>query len=93
MGLILFNDKAYFEVENEKRFDRERIVAFSNNEGLAFFDTASKVRRLKDNASDNFLEIIEQTDVCKLLLQMPQCNQVVTTGTKDRKSTRLNSSH
>lgn len=82
MGLIHFNDKAYFEVENEKRFDRERIVAFSNNEGLAFFDTASKVRRMKDNASDNFLEIIEQTDVCKLLLQMPQCNQVVTTGTK-----------
>jgi G:T/U-mismatch repair DNA glycosylase len=49
---------------------------------MAFFDTARKVCRLKDNASDNFLEILEPTDVFALLEQMPSCSVVVTTGGK-----------
>lgn len=81
-GLIHFNDKAYFEEKGEKHFDKERIVSFCEETGMAFFDTARKVCRLKDNASDNFLEILEPTDVFTLLEQMPSCAVVVTTGGK-----------
>lgn len=82
MGVIHFNDRAYFEVEGEKRFDMERIVAFCREKGIALFDTARKVCRLKDNADDNFLEIVEGTDVLALLEQMPECGTIVTTGGK-----------
>jgi len=82
MGLIHFEDKTYFEIKGEKRFDREKIIAFAEEKGLAFYDTATKVRRLKDNASDNFLEILEPTDIGLLLSRMPHCNTIVTTGGK-----------
>ena len=81
-GLLHFNDKSYFEVKGEKRFDKERIVSFCEEKGMAFFDTARKVCRLKDNASDNFLDILEPTDVFALLEHMPSCSMVVTTGGK-----------
>ncbi len=82
MGLLFHDDKTYFEVRGEKHFDKERIIDFANAQGLAFFDTASKVRRLKDNASDNFLEILEPTDIGALLSQMPDCHRLITTGSK-----------
>ena len=81
-GLIHFADKTHFEVRGEKCFDKERIVSFCEEKGMAFFDTARKVCRLKDNADDNFLEILEPTDVFDLLDQMPSCSVVVTTGGK-----------
>lgn len=81
-GVIHFGDKAFFEVAGEKRFDKEKIVSFCNEKGIALFDTARKVRRLKDNADDNFLEIVEGTDVFALLEQMPECRTIVTTGGK-----------
>lgn len=82
MGLIHFGDKAYFEIAGEKRFDMERIVQFCREKGIALFDTARKVCRLKDNADDNFLEIVEGTDVFALLEQLPECRTIVTTGGK-----------
>lgn len=81
-GLIHFSDRAYFEVGGEKRFDKERIVAFCREKGIALYDTARKVCRLKDNADDNFLEIVEGTDVFELLSHMPECQTIVTTGGK-----------
>ena len=83
MGWIHFGDPRWFEVRSgRKAFDRERIVAFCEERGLAFFDTATVVRRLKDNASDAFLEILEPTDVGALLARMPLCRRIVTTGGK-----------
>ena len=82
MGLLHFGDPRYFEIPGRKRFDRERIVPFCQAHGLAFFDTARQVRRLKDNASDAFLEILEPTDVGALLERMPGCRRIVTTGGK-----------
>lgn len=81
-GVIHFGDKGYFEVEGEKRFDKERIVEFCSEKGIALFDTARKVCRLKDNADDSFLEIVEGTDVFELLSRMPECRTIVTTGSK-----------
>ena len=84
MGLLFYADRQHFESgpDAPKTFDRERIIAFCRTEGLAFFDTALRVRRLKANASDNFLDIVEPTDVGSLLAHMPQCTRIVTTGGK-----------
>lgn len=75
-------EDAGITVKPVKRFDKERVVQFCREKGIALFDTARKVRRLKDNADDNFLEIVEGTDVFALLDQLPECRTVVTTGGK-----------
>ena len=46
------------------------------------YDTATAVRRLKDNASDKFLEVITPTDIPALLREIPKCQAIVTTGEK-----------
>ena len=79
MGLLFFGDKAHF-LADPKHFDRERIMAFCRTVGLALYDTASEVVRLRDNASDNFLQVVRPTDVCGLLDRLPECRAVVTTG-------------
>lgn len=50
--------------------------------GIALFDTASAIRRLQDNASDKFLEVVQPTDIPALLHRIPQCKAIVTTGEK-----------
>lgn len=82
MGHIFFADRRYFEVEGERRFDRERIVQFCTERGIALYDAACEVRRLMDNASDRFLEVVTPTDIEALLLQTPACKAIVTTGQK-----------
>ena len=81
-GLIFYNDKHYFEIKGEKRFDKDKVVDFCKEKGFALYDTASEVIRLKDNASDKFLEIVTQTDVKALLELLPECENIVTTGQK-----------
>ena len=68
MGLIFFEDKDYFvavgnDGYKEKRFDKDLCAAFAAEKGIAMYDTACEVRRLKDNASDKFLEIVTPTDL------------------------------
>ena len=82
VGLLFYGNKHHFEVMGEKRFDCEKIVAFCREKGIALYDTASEVRRLKDNASDKYLEVVTSTDVPALLRQLPQCSTIVTTGEK-----------
>ena len=81
-GILFFDDKDYFLNETRKAFCRERIIVFLNEKGIALFDTASSIRRLQDNASDKFLEVVEATDVTALLRQLPECKAIVTTGQK-----------
>lgn len=87
MGLIFFDDKDHFvasgkDGRKEKRFDRDRCAGFAWEKGIAMYDTATEVRRLKDNASDKFLEIVVPTDIKALLEKLPECHAVVTTGQK-----------
>ena len=87
MGLIFFDDKDHFvasgkDGRKEKRFDRDRCAGFAQVKGIAMYDTATEVRRLKDNASDKFLEIVIPTDIKVLLEKLPECQAVVTTGQK-----------
>lgn len=82
MGLIFYNDTQHFVDTGCKTFRKEEIVTFAKERGLAFYDTACAIRRLQDNASDKFLEVVQPTDVGRLLEQLPQCRAIVTTGQK-----------
>ena len=82
MGHIFYNDRHHFELKGEKRFCKESIEAFCNEKGIALYDTACEVVRLKDNASDKFLEVVTPTDICALLEQIPHCTAIITTGEK-----------
>ena len=81
-GQLFFGDKNHFIDLENKRFKIDEIIAFCQEKGLAFFDTSTAVRRLKDNASDKFLEVVEPTDIHALLRQMPHLRAIVTTGEK-----------
>lgn len=82
MGTLFYNDKNRFWNEDEKKFILDDIKAFLDSIGLALYDTAKRVRRLKDNASDKFLEIVEPTDVKQMLKDNPTITAIVTAGEK-----------
>ena len=81
-GLIFFGDKDHFVDVANKRFRKEQIVEFLTREGVALYDTASRVRRTRNTASDKDLEVVTPTDLDALLSRIPRCTTVVTTGEK-----------
>ena len=81
-GLIFFQDKTHFLSESQKNFNEERIRNFLIETGIAIFDTAYQIKRLKGNAADKFLEIVTPTDLAVLLQQIPLCQTIMTTGDK-----------
>ena len=82
MGIIFFADKNIFVDSQGRRFRQEEIMRFAEETGIAMYDTAEAVQRLRDNASDNYLEIVRPTDIKSLLLQLPLCHAIATTGEK-----------
>lgn len=81
-GLVFFGDKDHF-VDNEVRtFRREEIIKLLNRECIALYDTATKVIRTQNTASDKDLEVVTPTDLDSLLKRMPMLEGVVTTGQK-----------
>ena len=81
-GLLFFEDKEHFLLPGKKAFNKEYLIGFLTEKGIALYDTATCIRRLQDNASDKFLEVVEPTDIRLLLKQLPQCQAIVTTGQK-----------
>ncbi|HCO67086.1 MAG TPA: DNA glycosylase [Dysgonomonas sp.] len=81
-GLIFFDDKNYFISGDNKSFDKEKLENFLIEKHIAISDMAISVIRHKDNASDNFLEIVEPRNIKEILAKIPMCNTVVTTGQK-----------
>lgn len=81
-GYLFFGERNHFLTPDGKAFDRERLEEFLRRKGVAFYDTACEVIRLKGNASDNFLQVVRETDVAAMLRQLPQCRAIVTTGQK-----------
>ena len=82
MGLLFYGEREHFAIPGEKRFDINLVQAFCREQGFALYDTACEVRRLQDNASDKFLEVVTATDLSALLKRIPQCRALVTTGQK-----------
>ena len=70
VGLLFFDNKDHFLNESKKAFCREQIIDFLNKKGIALFDTASAIRRLQDNASDKFLEVVQSTDYAPTITGM-----------------------
>ena len=81
-GLLFFGDKLHFTDGEHRRFDRVRIENFCREKGIALYDTACAVRRLRGNASDKFLEVVEPADIGALLRRLPDCQAVAVTGEK-----------
>lgn len=81
-GLIFFDDPQHFVDTAHRTYRRSEIVKFLTDKGIGIYDTACAVRRLKDNASDKFLEVVTPTDIAGLLARMPLCRAIVTTGQK-----------
>ena len=81
-GQIFFGDKNHFVNLEAKCFKIDEIVVFCEEKGLAFFDTSTAIRRLQDNASDKFLEVVVPTDIHALIAQLPHLRAIVTTGEK-----------
>ena len=81
-GVVCFQDKDHFVDLTNKRFKQQEIEAFLNEKGIALYDTACAVVRTKNTASDKDLEVVEETDIDRLLQQLPDCEAIVTTGQK-----------
>ncbi len=81
-GLAFFGDRNHFLDPASGKFDRDAIIKFLTDKGIALSDTARAVVRLKDNASDKFLQVTEAVDLEALLAKIPCCEAIVTTGEK-----------
>ncbi|MDR1561662.1 MAG: uracil-DNA glycosylase family protein [Dysgonamonadaceae bacterium] len=82
MGIIFFDDREHFLHESGKAFCRDAIVQFLKEKRIALYDTATVIRRLNDNASDKFLDIVQSTDIKSLLDKIPECTNIAVTGQK-----------
>ena len=82
VGYLAAGDKSHFLMPGGRKFDKERIEAFCRERGIALYDPAVEVIRLKDNASDNFLQVVREVDLAALLARIPHCRTLVTTGQK-----------
>ncbi len=81
-GLVFYGERDYFVDNMHKTFRLEAIKEHCRQHGIAFYDTARAVRRLRDNASDKFLEVVEPTDISALIAPLSALRAIVTTGEK-----------
>lgn len=81
-GLVFFQNKNYFLSNDLKGFNEPLIRAFLNQRGIAINDTAYQIKRLQNNAADKFLEVVTPVDLAALLVQIPDCRHIMTTGDK-----------
>lgn len=89
-GIVFFADKDHFVNTADKVFMQQDIISFLRAKGVGLYDTATAIRRTKNTASDKDLEVVEPTDIDKLLRDIPLCKAVVTTG---QKATDIFTSH
>lgn len=82
IGLLFYDDPLKFVDAAHKTFRLPEIKLLLCERGIAMNDTGAAVRRLRDNASDKYLEIVEPVDLSALLQKMPLCHTVATTGEK-----------
>ena len=82
MSLIFMGDKDALYDKSTKKFDEEGVKRLAAEHHIALNDTARSAIRLKGNASDKFLEILEPVPLFELLSKMPNCRDIATTGEK-----------
>ena len=79
-GLCFFADKMYFVDHEAKSYKLGLIQPFLKEKGVAMYDTAQRVVRTKNTASDKDLLIVEKADLDGMLRRLPHCKAVVTAG-------------
>lgn len=79
-GLSFFGDKQHFVLQQQRTYDLDAIIPFLREQGIAMFDTATRVIRTTGTASDKDLQIVEETDLHQMLSRLPRCRAVVTAG-------------
>ena len=82
MGLIFYGDKDLFVDTKARTYKGADIIRFVHEHGLGYYDTSEAVKRLKDNASDKFLEVTVPTDIRTLISRAPRLQKIVVTGQK-----------
>ena len=82
MGLIFFNDPTYLYDTRSRSFRLDLIKDLLDDKGIALHDTGREIRRLRDNASDKYLEIVTPVPLFDLLTRIPLCRTIATTGEK-----------
>ncbi len=81
VGLV-FAGRADALCKPDGSFDLELILPLLDRHGIALWDTAMAVRRLADNASDKFLDIVSPIRLAELLDAHPTIATLVATGQK-----------
>lgn len=81
-GLVWFADKNHFVDVAHKSFKLDAIKDFLLEQGIGYYDTAVEVRRLADNASDKYLEVVTQTDIESLVAPLKELKAIAVTGEK-----------
>lgn len=79
-GIIFFGDKLHFVDADRKTYRLDDIKVFLQEKGVAIFDTAQKVIRTKNTASDKDLQVVEPADLDGMLRALPECRAVLTAG-------------
>jgi len=89
-GIIYFDDKMHFVDQERKTYRLPLIKQFLREKGIAIYDTAQRVVRTKNTASDKDLQIVEPSDLDGMLARLPLCHAVLTAG---QLATRVFSRH
>lgn len=79
-GICFYGDKMYFVNQEAKTYRIDAIKPFLQERGIAMYDTATRIIRTKNTASDKDLEIVEPTDLDAMLCRLSRCVAVVTAG-------------
>ncbi len=82
MGKVFFDNPMRFIDPSKGEFHLDDIRNFLTERGIALSDTGAQVQRLRDNASDKFLQIVKPVNLDGLLEEMPRCHVIATTGEK-----------
>lgn len=81
-GLIFYNEPEKFFDRSSKTIDKAAIQKMLTHFKIGIGETATEVIRMRDNASDKFLEIVTPVDFDKLFTAAPKCEVIATTGEK-----------
>lgn len=82
LSLIFLGDAEAFYDKTLRSFRVDDLKQLLTDHHIAIAATTIRVRRLKGNASDKDLEIVETVNLPSLLAQMPECQAIATTGEK-----------
>ncbi len=81
-GIIYFGSKDALVDPVNKTFKVEEIKSLLTLHHIALSDTGKEVTRIKDNASDKWLQIDKPINLADTLAKIPDCIAVATTGEK-----------